>query len=219
MLKFITGVSKYIIYTFQFVIVILGALMILFGLLPIVHGGYDSLYSKLAVGLGVTVFIIAFLGCFGAIRENRTMLTAHAVILLILFIVQIALAITVAIAIGNGYFDDMTSKLDKVFTDDHKLFNKLQLWLDCCGVSNYTDYVKNNQPFPGSCCGESDDFDASGERSCEIGYVFHTGCADNLTNYFEDNFRWISGIAIGFAVFEILASLFTFWTSRHLTKK
>lgn len=55
---------------------IFGILLVLFGLLPIVNLGYDSTYSKIAIIVGVLVFVISFLGCCGAVRENKNLLTA-----------------------------------------------------------------------------------------------------------------------------------------------
>ncbi|KAL3269602.1 hypothetical protein HHI36_008666 [Cryptolaemus montrouzieri] len=212
------GIARYIIYTFNLVLVVFGALMIIFGLLPIVRDGYDSSYSVISISIGVVVFLIAFFGCCGAVRQNRTLLTAHAAILLSLFITQIIVAILVAIAIGNGTFDDMQGFLKGFFnatSPDYK-FNNIQLQLHCCGVNNYTDYGSN--PIPGSCCGERSDVDDFNQPSCEVGYAFKTGCAGKLSSCIEDNYRWISGIAIGFGVLELCGAVFTFWTRDHLKR-
>ncbi|KAI4461588.1 tetraspanin [Holotrichia oblita] len=53
---------------------------------------------------GTVVFLIAFLGCFGAIRESHNMLIAFAVGLLVIFILELAVGIVAACY--NGEFQD-----------------------------------------------------------------------------------------------------------------
>lgn len=61
----------------------------------------DSSFANVAVFLiivGVIVFVIGFLGCCGAIKENYCMVTTFSVLLGIIFILEI-----VAGAIGFAY--------------------------------------------------------------------------------------------------------------------
>ena len=61
----------------------------------------DNKYADAAIFLiivGVIVFIVAFLGCCGAIKEHYCMVTTFAVLLSIIFILEVA-----AGALGLAY--------------------------------------------------------------------------------------------------------------------
>ncbi|XP_044754221.1 tetraspanin-3-like [Coccinella septempunctata] len=222
MIQFITGVARYIIFFLNFIFVVFGALLILFGLLPIVNGGYDSTYSKIAIAVGSIVFIISFLGCCGAVRENRNLLTAHAVILILMFILQIIVILVVILADINDSYGNIDDKLSKFIystnEDELSIVRDLEKWLGCCGVHNSTDYTDRGWPLPGSCCGESDDVDSKNQRTCIEGKEYTDGCGPKFRDYIKDNYKYVTCIVIGSAVFELFAGIFTLWTRDHLSK-
>ncbi|XP_045474103.1 leukocyte surface antigen CD53-like [Harmonia axyridis] len=221
MIKLIIGLAKYIIFIFNFIFVIFGALLILYGLLPIVNGGYDSSYGKIAIAVGTLVFIISFLGCCGAVRENKNLLTAHAAILFVLFLIQM-LIVMIAIA-ETSDTKGIDDKLDKFIysQDKHRIqyIREIEKWLECCGVRNSTDYTNRGMPLPGSCCGESEDVDSNNQRTCTPGIEYKDGCGPKLRNYIDDNYEYISLMVIGSSIFEIFGGIFILWTRDHLGRR
>ncbi|XP_037854716.1 tetraspanin-4 isoform X2 [Chlorocebus sabaeus] len=83
--------------------------------------------ANLLIITGAFVMAIGFVGCLGAIKENKCLLLAFFLLLLLVFLLEATIAI-----------------LFFAYTDKFR----------CCGVSNYTDWfeVYNATRVPDSCC-------------------------------------------------------------------
>uniref|UniRef100_A0A8C0CVC7 Tetraspanin n=1 Tax=Balaenoptera musculus TaxID=9771 RepID=A0A8C0CVC7_BALMU len=83
--------------------------------------------ANLLIVAGTFVMAIGFVGCIGAIKENKCLLLTFFVLLLLVFLLETSLAI-----------------LFFAYTDKFR----------CCGVSSYTDWfeVYNATRVPDSCC-------------------------------------------------------------------
>jgi hypothetical protein len=76
------------------------------------------------IGLGIVIFLVGFLGWFGAIRERSGMLRAYASLVLIFFIIEVAMAILIVVyrskledmisSAWNPKNSDVTSAIDEV---------------------------------------------------------------------------------------------------------
>ncbi|XP_060014140.1 tetraspanin-4 isoform X2 [Lagenorhynchus albirostris] len=104
---------------------------------------------------------IGFVGCIGAIKENKCLLLTFFVLLLLVFLLEASLAIL---------FFAYTDKIDRYAQRDLKkglhlygtpgnvgltnAWSIIQTDFRCCGVSNYTDWfeVYNATRVPDSCC-------------------------------------------------------------------
>lgn len=85
------------------------------------------------VVLGVFIMLISLVGCVGAKRENKNILAAYAIILLILILCQVIVGLVVY---ANS--DQATSALTAgwdITTNDAKVL--IQNQLGCCGLSVY----------------------------------------------------------------------------------
>merc|ERR1711884_50684 len=120
-----------------------------------------SLFSTAAglmIFISIVVIIVSFLGCCGAIRKSRCMITDFGVIMAISFTVMIF----VAVGVHNNH-TDLQNKIEKPFIKAMKLYNdnpdttdgpakaykrmwdELQHSLHCCGVNNVTDWSVYNR--------------------------------------------------------------------------
>lgn len=99
---------------------------------------------------GLFIFIVAFFGCFGAFRENRSFLLMYTLILLLLFVAQ--MSVVIYTIIHREETGDILKvrlyELIKRYRDDKDLKNLVDWiqrdWLKCCGVINYKDWNYNN---------------------------------------------------------------------------
>jgi CD63 antigen len=122
----LSGIAKYLLFLFNFLIVVCGIVLIAIGAIILVNEnkGIESFtdfsVGGFAIAVGVIIFLIAFFGCCGAIKENSCLLTSYAVILIVLLILQIVLGALAFVAIKNDDGElnkQVTTAVKKVFDD------------------------------------------------------------------------------------------------------
>ncbi|MBH0213511.1 hypothetical protein GH794_15545, partial [Listeria monocytogenes] len=97
---------KYLIYIANIVFLVCGVLIIVLGSFMVGNLGDISSFDEainvetlpiLIIILGCIIFVISFVGCCGAIRENSCLMTTYAVFMFILFVLQVVLVVWVFI--------------------------------------------------------------------------------------------------------------------------
>lgn len=150
--------SKYFLFICNTLFWIISILLITIGAWAWhVKGFFDNL-DKLAdvpidpvlliVGIGVTMFVVSFTGCLGALRENIVLLKFFSGVLGIIFFGQLIVGILSFI-----YRDWFTEKVTEIvmttivsYRDDPDLQNIIDLTqssLKCCGVKEADDWQNN----------------------------------------------------------------------------
>uniref|UniRef100_A0A452THP7 Tetraspanin-4 n=1 Tax=Ursus maritimus TaxID=29073 RepID=A0A452THP7_URSMA len=117
--------------------------------------------ANLLIVTGTFVMAIGFVGCIGAIKENKCLLLTFFVLLLLVFLLEATVTVL---------FFAYTDKIDRYAQRDLKkglhlygtpgnvgltnAWSIIQTDFRCCGVSNYTDWfeVYNATRVPDSCC-------------------------------------------------------------------
>nr|CAI5826477.1 unnamed protein product [Callosobruchus analis] len=92
---------KYLLFCFNLLFAISGIAILTVGaVLHISYADYSNFvdrsyqYSPLIlIGIGVVIFIVAFLGCCGAVKENICMIVTFIVLLVTLLILQIIIGV------------------------------------------------------------------------------------------------------------------------------
>lgn len=221
-------VVQILVFLFNFLFFVFGVTMIGYGAYVLVEtkeykeiSEVDYLASaQLMIGVGVIVTIIAFVGCCGACLLNKCLLMTFFVLMLIIFICEIAV-----VAVGYAFKDKVLNQLDKDM--DKAFFKKygsgdtaldkgidtMQKELKCCGVTNYTQWkdsmwlqnmTDQSYRFPDSCCKKI-------EKDCgKKQNVDHwtEGCFDKFQDLLKTSLPVIGGIAIGILIIQILAMIF-----------
>jgi len=167
------------------------------------------------IGAGVLVTVIGFLGCCGALKEQVCMLKSFAVILGILFLVELGGSITGYIfrhKIKSGFSEGLKTALDDYKQDGFKeAWDGLQSKLHCCGNKNYSDWFykdwstkqTGNYSVPESCCVKTE-ANCNKNVTSHPGTIYTEGCYGKAVTFFEDKLLIIGGVALGIAVFQII---------------
>lgn len=202
------SVIKYILFIFNLIFAISGIGIIVAGALVLADVGEFNHFIEgrimappiVLIVAGTIVFIIAFLGCYGAIKENYNMLIAFAAALLIIFVIELAVGIAAAV-FKNDFSMAMKDTLKESmrnYTDlDKQAWDNVQKKLECCGVDNPRDWLQiSGITFPASCCNDT-------QPTCQIFNSHKEGCFSKLEMRVQNGATVLIGVGIGIAFVEI----------------
>jgi len=211
---------KYLMFIFNFLFWLSGLALIIIGsYIKSKYGDYlsygeeSSKFASVSVFIiivGVIVFVIGFLGCCGAIKENYCMITTFAILLGVIFILEI-----IAGALGFAYRKQVEAEVGKslddavtkYFNEDQPGAKELLDWaqqkFECCGRNTSTEYktVVN-----GTCANGGVPSCYSGD-SCS-GTKYTEGCEVKFTNFVRHNLAVIGAVALGIAFIQLLGIVF-----------
>lgn len=140
---------------------------------------WSSIYIMISVG--ALVFLVAFLGCVGAMRAEKghnVFLRLYFVIVKIIILLEFILIILIGIfwgsltsSVGSQMYNDVHDNYinESSNTALSKSWNKMQIEWKCCGSYNYTDYRLSlytnttTNPVPYTCCVMAKGKDGSAE--------------------------------------------------------
>ncbi|XP_005072120.1 tetraspanin-1 [Mesocricetus auratus] len=180
------------------------------------------------IAAGAVVFILGFLGCYGAHSENKCALMMFFVILLIIFIAEIAAAV-VALVFTTMAEQFLTLLVVPAIKEDYgnqteftSVWNSTMEELKCCGFNNYTDfnnsrYLEKNHFFPPYCCFNSNSGvfeDPCTEEKAKQLQV--QGCFKQLLHDIRTNAVTAGGVAAGIAALELAAMIVSMYLYCHL---
>ena len=204
---------KYVLFIFNILFVICGILLIIFGSIMVSQMGHienisEAFYTNSVpiaiLVIGCIIFIIAFLGCCGAIRENACCTMTYAVFMFILFLCQLALIIFVWTKRAE-FLQQVDIVVQKIWDQRHidqKVMDTMQLSLNCCGKNGFTDYVTALENIPNSCCG------AEATTCSSFQAMTKPGCSQALSTFWNKNIDIIRYAGMGVAAVELIAFIF-----------
>lgn len=169
----------------------------------------------LLIAIGALLVVIGFLGCCGAIKESKCMLLLFFMIVLLVFIAEVAGAIVILafrplIDQLMGKVGEAAVKSIKKDYGDNKditgLWDTTMTTLKCCGFYNSSDFtgspynIKKNDTYPQQCCQSAFRCDQSAVGSASI-----IGCYPKFKQLIDQNTVVIVAVALGIAVLELCA--------------
>ncbi|XP_054156099.1 leukocyte surface antigen CD53-like [Oppia nitens] len=227
---------KYLLFAFNLVFVIFGILLL--------YGGFSTLTkfgshhfeviidapNNVAIALiivGFAIFVLAFLGCCGAIKENSCMLTTFSAIILVILLIEL---------IGAGLIFAFRNKIDDLaktgINEAIKKYNQtidepitaalddIQHSFKCCGANNASDWTENPRyssgvNVPDSCCSH----DKLVGDDCPVKNAYERGCIEALKDDIHGSVGYLGGIAIAVAIIQLIGILFACSLSRSIRKE
>nr|AAY53598.1 tetraspanin family protein [Branchiostoma belcheri tsingtauense] len=211
---------KYLLFAFNLLFWLAGAGMVGVGIYVMVAYGVSNVFQLLNLSelllrgggialivVGVITMIVGFLGCCGAIKENRCMLGAFFTLLLILLLVEIGVAIYAFVQRGQffsliGTAVDTTSTVPYTSLDQaaRTLVDFTQTYLKCCGMNDTNNY----NPTPASCsCAAS----VSTTSIC-TGGNYNQPCKTAIISFLAEKSLIVGGIGIGIGLTQLIGMIF-----------
>ncbi|KFB48708.1 AGAP007209-PA-like protein [Anopheles sinensis] len=197
---------KYLLFIFNLLCSLCGIALIVIGAISLVRldeirditDEYNIVApSILLIVFGSVVFLIAFFGCCGAIRESYCMTSTYSFFLILLVIAQIVIAVLVFVFIGDVTvavkkgFERLFQNRDNPLNRD--LIDTIQQNLECCGKSSFLDYGVD---FPQSCC--------SSGGTAPLCVPFARGCTGRLSEFLDSAGNIVAWVSLGVAAVELL---------------
>lgn len=233
---------KYLLFLFNFLFVITGITIMAIGLT--VQGAYHNFSGILdpqffsvptfLVVIGCLIFIIAFFGCCGAYKENYCMTLTFSVLLVLIFILELAAGIS-GYVLRNDTYNLLSTTMHSTMknyggSESHDItviWDEIQTNYNCCGVESWKEWSQvnpelfNETYLPMSCCEQP---------SVSIGYLRcvdekhpellrSTGCVQSFGNYIKSHAISIGAAGIAIAVIQFFGILFACYLAKQIKQQ
>ncbi|KAM4592274.1 CD82 antigen-like isoform 2-T2 [Odontesthes bonariensis] len=239
--------SKYFLFLFNLIFFLFGVVILGFGLWLLLDNQSfivvlnNSTSVKVAcyilIGVGAFSMLMGFVGCLGAIYENRCLLGLYFTCLLLILIAQITAG--ALMYFQKDVMNDEMSKIVAKVLDNYPGNNSTteQAWdfiqrnMECCGWTGRQDWSGNQvisnssqMLFPCSCQNASlasGNFSGSGfcEAQTPDWPVYDTGCAASAEEWLITNVGVVLGICLGVAFIELLGMILSVCLCRNIHKE
>ncbi|XP_001505993.1 tetraspanin-18 [Ornithorhynchus anatinus] len=229
---------KYLMFVFNFFIFLGGACLLGVGIWVIVDPtGFREIVAVnpllftgayILLAMGVVLFLLGFLGCCGAIRENKCLLLFFFMFILLIFLAELSAAILAFLFRENLTREFFTKELTKHYkgNNDSDIFsstwNSVMITFGCCGVNGPEDFkaapvfrfLNFNEEVPEACCRrepQTREGDFVSKEECLLGrdpFLNKQGCYTVILNSFETYVYLAGALAIGVLTIELFAMIF-----------
>ncbi|XP_055544058.1 CD63 antigen-like [Wyeomyia smithii] len=229
---------KYLLFLFNFLFVITGITIMAIGLT--VQGAYHNFSDILdpqffsvptfLVVIGSLIFVIAFFGCCGAYKENYCMTLTFSVLLVLIFILELAAGISGYVLRNDTYnllSNTMRSSMKKYGNESEEItiiWNEIHTTYNCCGVESSKEWAEANPALfnisylPMSCCVEPPV--SIGYRRCvdenHPELLRSSGCIESFGNYIKSHAISIGAAGIAIAVIQFFGILFACYLAKQI---
>ncbi|CAH0604367.1 unnamed protein product [Chrysodeixis includens] len=181
------------------------------------------------------MLFVSLFGCIGALKESTCLVNIFAVILSLVFVLEIAAAI--AAYSLRGQVTEMLdvklrSTLPYYYENDevHGAFDFIQNRLNCCGVDSYMDWgivtppagisgiSINNITVPNSCCAESRYDNIGDVEIYECTKLYANGCLPRVYYLVYQSAGLLGAGAMTIAFIQIIGIVFSFSLASSIRK-
>ncbi|XP_068938269.1 tetraspanin-8 [Petaurus breviceps papuanus] len=240
----VSGFMKYTMFIFNFIFWLCGCVILGVSIYVRVNKHGRDIISveedmvevhaaaNLLISVGAIIMVLGFLGCCGAVKENRFMLLLFFIGLLFIVILQIAAGV-----VGVVYKSKIEETFKMLFKEQVKTLTKegsefeifrknldhFQKQFKCCGlIEGAADWGTNFDKYSESCECKSDNNTNATTDLC-VDYmgkqVYKKTCGDYIIQFLKKNLLVVAGIAFGVAVIELLGLAFSLALYRQIGKK
>nr|XP_002129950.3 CD63 antigen-like [Ciona intestinalis] len=195
-----------------------------------VTGSAISAAPILLICIGVFIFFVSFFGCCGAYKENYCMVSTFAILMALIFILEVGATISAYVLRGKikMYLEkSFTKSIEEYKTSTKGAFNFVQKTFHCCGSTNESDWsrsvvfqqeanqtrIKHNIPLnesasyyvPDSCCKQM--IPQCGIKSNRV--LNNKGCVATIEASFKKNIVTVGGIGLAVIFIQIIGFIFS----------
>lgn len=170
--------------------------------------------ANLVITLGSIVMVTGFLGCMGAIKENKCLLLSFFIVLLIILLAELILLILFFLytdKVSDNAKRDLKEGLQLYNTDNNiglrNAWNIIQSEWQCCGVTGHTDWhdALPDKTVPDRCCQEH--YSECGRNASNV--FWSRGCYEKVVDWLDDNKHLLGTIAMCVLVIQLLGMAFS----------
>ncbi|MGH0132267.1 UNVERIFIED_CONTAM: hypothetical protein FKN15_051095 [Acipenser sinensis] len=180
---------------------------------------YTLIPAVIIIAVGTLLFIIGLIGCCATIRESRCGLAAFVIILLLVFVTEVAVVVL-------GYIyrakveDEVDNSIQKVYNKYNgtnpdaasRAIDYIQRQLHCCGIHSYSDWKNTawfiearNNSVPLSCC-KASIINCTGTLS-RPGDLYSEGCEALVVKKLQEIMMYVIWAALAFAAIQFVIIL------------
>lgn len=214
-------VLKYMLFIFNLLFWAIGCSVIAIGIYFVVHNIYGSLFpnipslttGNILIFFGCVIMVFGFVGCMGAIKENKCLLLTFFILLLLILLIEVVMAIVLFVyekEIGPYITKQLSDSFEK-YKENNKnetIWDEIQRTMKCCGINGSKDWGNS---IPYSCC-------PAETKGCSSTDAFGQGCSVAFTAWFESNFLYVGIVTICTSVIEVLGMSFALTLYCHISK-
>ncbi|XP_047135128.1 tetraspanin-9 isoform X1 [Hydra vulgaris] len=231
---------KYLLFIFNFLFFLTGCGLLGIGVWLNVEKGswkavsdYDFIsIANTLIAAGVIIVIISFLGCCGAITENKCMLIVFFIFLLVIFLMEIISGIMAYHwrgTIKSELKTEIKKRIPSLYykqEDVQKAMNTIQQTFNCCGIDSLEDWSvsapdsngKSMAQVDGTCCKKSGEngynsscktlpYDSA--KNTKLNQYYNTGCFSSIEDFLKKYTLYLGAVGIAFALFQIIGLIFS----------
>lgn len=223
---------KYLLFGFNLLFFLIGLGLIITGAavqtkfsnISHIIGDSELSLAYVLIGIGGIIFIVAFFGCCGAIKENYCMLNTFAVCILFVFLLEIGAVVAGIVlkdAISKTVTDGMESSMAEYETKSiHSAWDFIQEQFSCCGASNATEWfahLKENE-VPQSCCKKKTS-DCGIIKNKDWSQIHAEPCLTSLQNTIEENLLNLIIAGVVVAVCQAIGIMLGCYLAKNIRKQ
>jgi len=183
--------------------------------------------ANLLIAAGVIVAILGFFGCCGACKRWNWMLVLYAIMVIVIFILEIAGGIyaytkrdTIQKSLETQLKEGINQNYGQAGTAAEgmtKAIDAFQKQAKCCGSTGpgnwktskwYTKNSRSGDWVPDSCC-KTITKDCGKNQAANSDKIHNLGCVVQGKQYAKDNLWLIGGVGVGIAVVQLLGIIFS----------
>ncbi|KAI3366634.1 hypothetical protein L3Q82_009319 [Scortum barcoo] len=170
--------------------------------------------ANLIITLGTVVMVTGFLGCLGAIKENKCLLLSFFIVLLMILLAELILLILFFVytdKVSENARRDLKEGLVLYNTDNNAglrdAWNTIQGEWRCCGVMNHNDWYAalHENVVPDPCCQQF--YQDCGRNASNTFWT--RGCYEKVEEWLDDNKHLLGTIAMCVLVIQLLGMAFS----------
>ncbi|RZC35331.1 uncharacterized protein BDFB_000932 [Asbolus verrucosus] len=222
---------KYLLFCFNLLFAVSGIAILTIGAIIYVAYGhysnfvYDSFQSAplVLIIVGIIIFVVAFFGCCGAVKENHCMVITFSILLLVIFTMEIGTGIAGYIR-RNEVEGMLENKLNSTMFDYYTNEDIKNTWdivqheVECCGMTGPQDWYKvtHNDSLPHTCCPNTPD---DGSCTMKSRNKYTDSCFGELKELFTKYASVIGGVGIGIAVSQLIGVIFACCLARSIREE